>query len=245
MKCRLPTGCGELHSAHATLSTGTYLVDSDGAGAAAPFTAYCDMATDGGGWTLVAAVVSQSSFWSPSSYTSSNSARAQTIGTPSQLTNYVLHLSRWRDLLALKGTSSMLRLTVRRFDNDVDVTLGFLRGLEMKANNNFTNPNAAFDGAMNPKSATGACVIQYNSDFEGTITNNYFVAGDSACTGYIGWNGSCGYPSLGHDGDYAGSGANRFSHACSLANNYYCSGDNMTGSGGSYCFFKRKWYWIR
>lgn len=81
---------------------------------------------------------------------------------------------------------------------------------------------------MVEKNAVNACIIQYNSNFDSTIVFNYFDSADTPCTGYMGWNGYCGYPSLGHNGSYASSGTDKFSHACSLDNNYYCSADNMT-----------------
>ncbi len=45
--------CKALLAASPAATSGVYWIDIDGAGATTPFQAQCDMATDGGGWTLV------------------------------------------------------------------------------------------------------------------------------------------------------------------------------------------------
>ncbi|PKN55681.1 MAG: hypothetical protein CVU56_20105 [Deltaproteobacteria bacterium HGW-Deltaproteobacteria-14] len=46
--------CEALKAAGASLPSGPYYVDPDGAGAGAPIPVWCDMTTDAGGWTMVA-----------------------------------------------------------------------------------------------------------------------------------------------------------------------------------------------
>ncbi|MBK8257047.1 MAG: DNRLRE domain-containing protein [Polyangiaceae bacterium] len=47
------SSCAALHRAHPAAPSGSYLIDTDGAGPAPSVLAYCDMTTDGGGYTLV------------------------------------------------------------------------------------------------------------------------------------------------------------------------------------------------
>ena len=51
--CILPTSCRTLNQATPGLPSGTYRIDPDGAGSITPFDVYCDMVTNGGGWTLI------------------------------------------------------------------------------------------------------------------------------------------------------------------------------------------------
>ena len=50
--CNLPTSCKQLKLGLPMTVSGNYTLDTDGDGPKQPFDVYCDMVSDGGGWTL-------------------------------------------------------------------------------------------------------------------------------------------------------------------------------------------------
>lgn len=48
-----PASCRELHMSQPAMASGSYMLDPDGSGGDPPFAAYCDMAIENGGWTVV------------------------------------------------------------------------------------------------------------------------------------------------------------------------------------------------
>jgi len=69
-----PRSCSDLLAQNPSSPDGIYTIDPDGDGGADPFPVYCDMTTDGGGWTLIA--------WDPVTYENDNNRGHKGVKSP-------------------------------------------------------------------------------------------------------------------------------------------------------------------
>ncbi|MCB9760115.1 MAG: hypothetical protein H6739_09800 [Alphaproteobacteria bacterium] len=70
--------CDDVLTARGSLSDGVYWISPDGT----PFEAYCDMTTDGGGWTLLLTADGSSSYWGNNSANWSSTSYDTTVPDP-------------------------------------------------------------------------------------------------------------------------------------------------------------------
>jgi hypothetical protein len=101
--CAVPRDCNELHERDRGVPDGVYTIDTDGAGPTAPFEAACDMTTDGGGWTIVAA-------YSGADGEAALTADATATGDPFRFAHYSLDRTR-KIAVSITSTESLLRTT--------------------------------------------------------------------------------------------------------------------------------------
>jgi len=67
----LPSSCKAIHTDQPNMPSGMYMIDPDGTGGDAPLSVVCDMAVEGGGWTIIFFPTSTNFDTTPIAYTSS------------------------------------------------------------------------------------------------------------------------------------------------------------------------------
>ena len=84
--CTIET-CAALHADNPDAASGVYTLDPDGDGGNPPFEAYCDMDTDGGGWTMIAWYTSNQELhiFDPTKHQVQSGNNGSTVASPPEI----------------------------------------------------------------------------------------------------------------------------------------------------------------